>query len=207
MPINFKKSPFFEIVTAVSPVVTLQRTSQGDRGVSTAHLTLNADQREKLTAARTNASAPQYQLRLYCTSSDFYAPNAAYGTIRQPVPIEFPGTCEAKMNDAPVAANMKGIKKKPGTTPPANVGIAPRKSGHAGSSDFALSLEPGFHNRVDLNYINTDKLYYMIVYFVLSTTVEQVVEKIKRDKYRQKEEVIKSSKFFSTLKWVFGSSI
>ena len=33
-------------------------------------------------------------------------------------PIEFPSTCEVRVNGVQVNANLKGLKKKPGTAPP-----------------------------------------------------------------------------------------
>lgn len=110
------------------------------------------------------------------------------------------------MNDVAVIANLRGIKKKPGTAPPAHVSNAkvgnpsrtsnssnnPNINGPIGS--FALKLNNiRESNKVELVYMNTEKSYYMIVYFVEAFSVEQVVEKIKKERFRQKEDVLKSS--------------
>lgn len=170
---------------------------------------LTEEQRMKLATAREDPKAPQYQLRLYCTSGDFYHPhNATYGAAsRQALPIEFPLSSEAKMNDVAVIANLRGIKKKPGTAPPAHVSNAkvgnPSRTtssststspnGNAPVGSFALKLgHTRETNKVELVYMNTEKAYYMIVYFVEALSVEQVVEKIKKDRFRQKEDVLKS---------------
>lgn len=113
---------------------------------------------------------------------------------------------EAKMNDVAVVANLRGIKKKPGTAPPAHVSSAKigtpsrtTSSTNPASSNgpigsYALKLgNLRETNKVELVYMNTEKLYYMIVYFVESFSVSQVVEKIKKDRFRQKEDVLKSS--------------
>jgi E3 SUMO-protein ligase PIAS1 len=109
------------------------------------------------------------------------------------------------MNDTAVTASLRGIKKKPGTAPPApvsnaKIGTPSRTStstptGPVGS--YALKLSPpNASNKVELVYMNTEKTYYMIVYFVETFSVEQVVEKIKKEKFRQKEDVLKSSRSF-----------
>lgn len=171
----------------------------------TAPLILSEDQRQKLRAARTSSSAPQYQLRLYCTSIDFYSPTLhqnAYGGLRPTIPIEFPPTCEAKINEYVVPGNLKGIKKKPGTTPPANVSSTTKAGKNGGlatattpHTDYALNIESeSAKNKVDLTYINTEKIYYMIVYFVEYVSIEKLVERVRRRKFRPKEEVVKSRK-------------
>ena len=105
------------------------------------------------------------------------------------------------MNDFSIPANLKGIKKKAGTTPPANIGgaLVPNSksasSGNGrGNENYALKLELGSVNKVELHYVNTEKLFYMIVYFVEATTVEQIVHKVQGNKFRPKEEVVKYSK-------------
>ena len=145
---------------------------------------------------RRNPSAPQFQLRLFCTSSDNHQPNNTYGyTHRQPIPIEFPAACEAKVNDCPIPGSLKGIKKKPGTAAPANVTGAKFPSGHARAGGFALRLDSANDsNTVALHYANTEKQHYMVVYLVEYTPVDMVAERIRTNKVRTKEEVIKSRK-------------
>ena len=88
-------------------------------------------------------SSPKYQLRLYCTSSSYFALGAAglrFGG--NPCPIEFPPTCEIRVNQAQITANTKGMKKKPGTAPPAHLGNSVRVS-------------IGHQNRVEMIYVNS----------------------------------------------------
>lgn len=147
------------------------------------------------TRTRSNKKAPQYQLRLFCTSSEHYNPNNTFGyaAARQGIPIEFPTACEAKVNDCPIPGSLKGIKKKPGTAPPANVTAAQYPDGHARVKQHAVKLEgPGDVNVVTLHYANTDRPYYMIVYLVEYTSTEDFAERIRTNKIRTKEEVIKS---------------
>ena len=85
---------------------------------------------------------PRYQLRLYCTSSQYYIPTGT--AFRAAVcPIEFPPTCEVRINSQPLGTNFRGIKKKPGTAPPADV-TALTKRGTAGT-----------FNQVEMVYVNS----------------------------------------------------
>jgi hypothetical protein len=88
-------------------------------------------------------SSPKYQLRLYCTSSSYFALGPAgmrFGST--PCPIEFPPTCEIRVNQVQISASTKGMKKKPGTAPPA----------HLGSS---VRVSIGHQNRVEMVYVNS----------------------------------------------------
>lgn len=108
--------------------------------------------------------------------------------------MEFPAACEANLNDHPLNANTKGIKKKAGTAPPPNVSSGLLRSGTSSANGkHSLDLQPGATNRLDLNYINTDKFHYMVVYLVESKSVGDLVDKVRRNKRRTKEETIKHS--------------
>jgi len=113
------------------------------------------------------------------------------------------------MNDVAVIANLRGIKKKPGTAPPAHVSSAkvgnPSRTNTSSTppniysnnpiGSYALKLgHTRENNKVELVYMNTEKVYYMIVYFVEAFSVQQVVERVKKERFRQKEDVLKSSK-------------
>lgn len=65
-----------------------------------------------------------------------------------PAYIDFPGTCEIKINGETVNANTKGIKKQPGTAPPVDLG----KPGSA------LSLAVEVINKIEMVYVNTEKV-------------------------------------------------
>lgn len=86
-----------------------------------------------------------WQLRLYCTSSSFYGTGAAaYRFNNAPCPIEFPPTCEIRVNNTQLSASTKGLKKKPGTAPPPNLGKT-------------VNLNAGASNRVELIYVNSQQ--------------------------------------------------
>lgn len=85
----------------------------------------------------------KYQLRLYCTTSTFYSPSpTVFRPPTGPCPIEFPPTCEVRVNGTALQANLKGLKKKPGTAPPADLGRMVRMSGQ---------------NRVEIVYVNSQQ--------------------------------------------------
>ena len=88
-------------------------------------------------------SSPKYQLRLYCTSSSYFALGPAgmrFGNA--PCPIEFPPTCEIRVNQYQITASTKGMKKKPGTAPPAHLG-------------HSVRVSIGHQNRVEMVYVNS----------------------------------------------------
>lgn len=85
---------------------------------------------------------PRYQLRLYCTSSQYYIQTGT--SFRAAVcPIEFPPTCEVRVNSQSLVTNFRGIKKKPGTAPPADI-TALTKRGTA-----------GLFNQLEMVYVNS----------------------------------------------------
>ncbi|KAH7883534.1 PINIT domain-containing protein, partial [Phlebopus sp. FC_14] len=185
--IRFKPSPFFRVDQAVSGIAECpESTSSTDRKQQTLTFTLNSEQTMKLASTST-----KYQLRLYCTTSTFYSPNPT--TFRPPAgpcPIEFPPTCEVRVNGTPLQANLKGLKKKPGTAPPADLGKTVRTTGL---------------NRVEIVYVNSQqpvqpKKYYMSVMLVEATTVAQLVDRLKKGKYRSSEDIMAKSRSLSLAK-------
>lgn len=88
--------------------------------------------------------SPKYQLRLYCTSSTFYMPSSVGFRSVGLCPVEFPATCEVRVNNVQLLANLKGVKKKPGTAPPADLGKSVRSIA-------------GVQNRVEMVYVNSQQ--------------------------------------------------
>ncbi|GAA5825637.1 hypothetical protein JCM3770_001175 [Rhodotorula araucariae] len=182
VPIRFRPSPFFRVEKSLSPVVALAKASPGDRKTSACTITLTEAQRTLLVKSKESSANAQYQVRLYCTSDTNY--NQLRAQANQfPAPVEFPATCEIKLNGVTLNANTKGIKKQPGTAPPVN--LSPK----AGP---AIVLTAGASNRVELIYINTEKTFYIVPYLVEYTPVEKVVNRVKAGKTKSKEEVIQS---------------
>ncbi|KAI0068256.1 hypothetical protein BV25DRAFT_1793319 [Artomyces pyxidatus] len=182
--IRFKPSPFFQVEQSVSNVVECpESTNSVDRRQQTLQFSLTADQIAKLSSTE-----PKYQLRLYCTSSTYFALGAAgLRFSNAPCPIEFPPTCEVRVNNVQITANMKGLKKKPGTAPPADLGKSVR-------------MTPGMQNRVEIVYVNSQtnnnqqppppKKYYIVAMLVQFTSVDQLIDRARKGKYRSSVEVL-----------------
>ncbi|KAG8219763.1 E3 SUMO-protein ligase [Butyriboletus roseoflavus] len=178
---RFKPSPFFRVDQSVSGIAECpESTSSTDRKQQSLAFTLNSEQTTKLSS-----TSPKYQLRLYCTTSTFYSPNpTVFRPPAGPCLIEFPPTCEVRVNGTALQANLKGLKKKPGTAPPADLGRMVRMNGQ---------------NRLEMVYVNSQqpvqpKKFYMTVFLVEVTTVAQLVDRLKKGKYRGSQDVI--SKMF-----------
>ncbi|KAI0348571.1 hypothetical protein BDW22DRAFT_1424727 [Trametopsis cervina] len=176
--IQFKPSPFFRVEKVInSPVECPESTSQMDRRSQSLSFLMNADLASKL-----DPKSSKYQLRLYCTSSTYYSPTPSFRSNTGPCPIEFPPTCEVRVNGTQLAANLKGMKKKPGTAPPPNLGQH-------------LKVGVGMTNRIDMVYVNsqqptTSKKYYLVVMLVEVTTVEQLIDRLKKGKFRSSADIL-----------------
>ncbi|PBK77510.1 hypothetical protein ARMSODRAFT_1079516 [Armillaria solidipes] len=174
--LRFKESPFFEIDQAVSSVVECpESNSSTDRRQQNVMFALTSDQIAKL-----KSHSPKYELRLYCTSSTFYSPNPTFRTNTAPCLIEFPPTCEVRVNNVQVTASLKGLKKKPGTAPPPDLG----KYVRMGPSS----------NKVEMVYVNSQqpvqsKKFYLVVMLVRSTSVEALVNRLVQTSYTQARDV------------------
>ncbi|KAI0094836.1 PINIT domain-containing protein [Irpex rosettiformis] len=176
--IQFKHSPFFRIEKAVSNIVECpESTSQMDRRSQNLTFMMNSEITTKLSSTST-----KYQLRLYCTSSTYYSPTSAFRTNLGACPIEFPPTCEVRLNSNQLSANLKGMKKKPGTAPPPDLGKT-------------LRMAPGSSNRIEMIYVNSQqptpsKKYYLVVMLVEVTTVDQLVDRLRKGKFVSTNEVM-----------------
>ncbi|KAI0735084.1 PINIT domain-containing protein [Earliella scabrosa] len=182
MPIiRFKYSPFFKVERLASSIAECpESTTSMDRRSQSLTFVMTNDMLAKL-----NSNSPKYQLRLYCTSSTYYTPPTPTGFRSPgstPCPIEFPPTCEVRVNGTQLNANLKGLKKKPGTAPPPDLGKVVRM---AASST----------NRVEMIYVNSQqptppKKYYLVVALVEVTTVDQLIDRLRKGKYKQREDIL-----------------
>ncbi|KAM0745925.1 hypothetical protein T439DRAFT_360878 [Meredithblackwellia eburnea MCA 4105] len=190
--IKFRTSPFWKVNKVLNGTVcVLQKAAPGDRKSASFHFVLGERERMLLQTARSTPTAPQYQVRLYSTSDEYFdptRPHINHSPSSAGAPVDFPPTCEIKLNGTLVPANTKGIKKQAGTAPPADLG----KNGST-----ALDLGAGATNRVEVVYVNTDKKYYLMAALVEVTSVKQVVESIKKGKFKSKEDVVASSEILS----------
>lgn len=67
------------------------------------------------------------------------------------LPVEFPPTSEIRVNHSQIAASLKGVKKKLGSCPPANLHKA--KNAH----ERMIDLQPGGRSSVELVHINQNQ--------------------------------------------------
>lgn len=147
----------------------------------------------------------KYQLRLFCTSSVFY-PASSFRTNTDPCLVEFPPTCEVRVNNVQLTANLKGMKKKPGTAPPPDLGKYVR-------------LNP-ILNRVEMVYVNSQQpvqpkvgrqnpgirreslmifqKFYLVVMLVEVTSVDNLVTNLKKTRYRSSQDIRQQSKLYSS---------
>ncbi|ESK97922.1 miz zinc finger protein [Moniliophthora roreri MCA 2997] len=174
--LQFKESPFFKVDQIVSQIVECpETTSASDRRQQSLQFTLSDEHLDKLKQPNS-----RYQLRLFCTSSMFYSPNSTFRTSSTPCPIEFPPTCEVRVNNVPLTASLKGLKKKPGTAPPPDLGKYVRMT--------------TTQNRIEMVYVNSQqptqpKKFYLVVMMVEVTTVDSLVNDLKRTKFKSGDEV------------------
>lgn len=110
--IRFKPSPFLAHEQTLTEITSPSevRTNQ-DRGTASINFNVTAEQRSAMSAGTHN-------IRLYCTSGQFWS-TALSVMQTHPCPIEFPPVVEVRVNGTAITnANTRGMKKKPGTAPP-----------------------------------------------------------------------------------------
>lgn len=100
--------------------------------------------------------------------------------------ITFPHQADPKfdvirVNREEVRANLKGLKKKPGTTKPADLTSLIRK-------------QAGFNNEVLFTYAQTTQDFYFIVYLVRTVTAKMLAARLQTGKIITKERVLQESK-------------
>lgn len=83
-------------------------------------------------------SEQNLRIMLYCAVDPGHFP--------RPIDIAFPSQVEVKVNDEVFQGNLRGIKKKSGTTRPADI------------TPF-ITKQHGFPNRIMLTYAATDKVW------------------------------------------------
>ncbi|KAJ7630889.1 PINIT domain-containing protein [Roridomyces roridus] len=175
--VRFKESPFFKVLQTASIVQECPESSSAtDRRQQVLTFSLNNEQIAKL-----KMDSSKYQLRLFCTSSVFYSPTtSSYRPNTGPCLIEFPPTCEVRVNGVQLTANLKGLKKKPGTAPPPDIGKYVR-----------LTTVP---NKVEMIYVNSQqpvqpKKFYLLVQLVEIVQVDSLVQDLKKTGYKSSHDI------------------
>lgn len=195
--LNFKSSPFWRIQEFVSPTVILQEAAIQNRKTSNIDLRLNPQQLSLIKAPSSN-----YQVRLFCTTKA--AAEIAERSPNHPAHIEFPMSCELRINGNLYSASLKGSKKQPGRVPPPNL-----------NKDKSLMTRDGMVNKVELVYTNILQVslrrtlarpsssthtqlslqkHVMVVALCVYTPVEAIVAKLQQEKRKSREEIVGTMK-------------
>ena len=119
-----------------------------------------------------------------------------------PCPIEFPPTCEIRVNQIEIAASTNGMKK-PGTAPPVHLGNSVRVSigaqnrlemvyvnSQANSNQPPPSPKVCFLLRVWTLDLMFQQKYYMVVILVEVTTIGQLIEGVKKGRIRTRKDIL-----------------
>ncbi|KAJ7125633.1 PINIT domain-containing protein [Mycena crocata] len=175
--VRFRESPFFRVQHAVSSVIECPESSSAtDRRQQILNFNLTNDDITKL-----KSESSKYQLRLFCTSSVFYSPTLnSFRPNNGPCLIEFPPTCEVRVNGVQLTANLKGLKKKPGTAPPPDLGKFIRLTAAT--------------NKVEMIYVNSQqpvqpKKFYLLVQLVETVKVEFLVQELTKTGYKSSSDI------------------
>ena len=216
---NFKRSPFSTVVNSLTSVKEVPGTSSQTSSRDTAlegvlltfyHLVVpqnryNVGTRvtlddELARRLRTDASL---RIMVYCAADQVQRP--AFNQLD----IAFPRQSELRVNGEIVKASLGGVKKKPGSTKPADI------TQHIRTSSAG-------HNEIQLCYALTDKVwraslpspcetnipsdglwdggvlmfsqkYYYVINLVQTHSVDELVAKIKAGNVISKERVIRES--------------
>ncbi|KAK0563067.1 E3 SUMO-protein ligase pli1 [Tilletia horrida] len=156
---SFRPSPFFELKSMVSSMALCPEAGPNERKNVIVHFSLNTESQALLKETK-------HQVRLFCTNYEAY--NASVQYANRPAPVIFPLTCEARVNDKLLTANLKGNRKVPGKVPPPNL-----------NKDKALHLDAKL-NKVELSYVNTTyQKYAMICGIVETHSIQSLVDKVK----------------------------
>lgn len=118
--------------------------------------------------------------------------------------MEFPPTCEVRVNNTQLTANMKGLKKKPGTAPPPDIGKYARTASVANRVEmvYVNSQQPVSSKVNDLSPLyhcyaeHLKQKYYMIVMLVETVNIETLVQNLRTYNLRSRQEIQQKSKVF-----------
>ncbi|CAO1625726.1 unnamed protein product [Sympodiomycopsis kandeliae] len=174
--INFKPSPFWKIENFLCAPILLPEAAMQSRREAVLDLKLNPQ-----VSSLIKSQSTSYQVRLFCATKA-----AAEISERYPATsasVEFPVSCELRINGALYTSSLKGSKKQPGRVPPPNL-----------NKDKTLITREGLLNKITLAYANTTQKYVMVAAFCSYTSAEENVERLRRQKHRTREEIIATMK-------------
>jgi E3 SUMO-protein ligase PIAS1 len=102
---------------------------------------------------------------------------------QHPLDISFPQNIELRVNGEDAKANTRGVKKKPGSTKPADI-TALIKKNHGSSNT----------NTLEIVYALTDKSFVVMVMLVTKNSVEHLKSRIENSRVITIDRVLADSK-------------
>ena len=170
--LRFWRSPFYEPLEYVSSVVQVPEAPppSGRRQVVVA-FSLAQQHKELLQDTH------KYQLRLFATTFEQYM--ASVSVADHAAPVDFPYTCEARVNERPLGVSLRGSKKHAGCVSPPDL-----------NRNGSITLLPGRLNRVELMYANTTSRYILVVALCRITHADALADSLKQKHFRTHTEVV-----------------
>ncbi|OGE56333.1 hypothetical protein PENARI_c003G08963 [Penicillium arizonense] len=165
--LEFKESPFFTIIEALTPVVECKIREQTRDSVEL-KVMLSPRTAQKL---QMDSNA---RVMVYCAADSGL-------TQYTKSDIAFPHQVELKANLDEVKANLRGLKNRPGTTQPADVTNYIRK-------------KPDYPNNIVMTYALTQKKFFALANLVRQHPIEDLVSQLRTRKLISKEQVIREMK-------------
>ncbi|KAI8065178.1 PINIT domain-containing protein [Gongronella butleri] len=173
---TYPSSPFYTIVARLGDAKTIPACPDS-RLTKVFQFQLKPEQIALLQEKYQGDNERLYQIRFFCALPPAYSTSATQPSRSQPV--EFPTSCELRINHRHIIANTKlrGIKGRPNTVHPAEV-----------TQHLALDQS---RNMVEFIYANTLRSYVASVELVKRQPVPHLVNRLTRDRVVAKEEVMK----------------
>ncbi|ORX55644.1 hypothetical protein DM01DRAFT_1382770 [Hesseltinella vesiculosa] len=166
---QYATSPFYTIVSRLSNARVAPSCPMSRNSCSfTVYLT--PDQIQHFQDRYPGDNQPYYQIRLFC---------AANVSSQSKLSVEYPSTCEIRVNQVHVVPNAKlrGLRGRPNTVHPADI-----------TSYFHLGTQK---NTIDFVYANTDRSYITSVELIRRVPVPEIVTVVKSSRVIGKEETLR----------------
>ncbi|KAF3935710.1 hypothetical protein ABW19_dt0208253 [Dactylella cylindrospora] len=163
--LNFYPSPFYTIKSNLTPIHGLQAfgaNAAQHRHVVSIPLTISQQTFDDIHRSG-------FRTILYCACIE--------GSVIGPHHVAFPQQIEIRVNSKTVAANLRGLKNRPGTTRPLDI------------TDY-LEKAPMPKNNIMITYALSQKRYLANVKLVRKITPEELVAQIKKRPHISKQNVL-----------------
>ncbi|ESZ94510.1 hypothetical protein SBOR_5090 [Sclerotinia borealis F-4128] len=172
MNLEFKPSPFYNIVEQIGEIKTCDAMTQHRH---TVNIPVKVQTHPTLSSV---VNDPTLKIMIFC---------AGEGNGKQD--IAFPHQSEIKVNGGDVKANLRGLKNKAGSTRPVDI-----------TKELRLKV-PGYQNTIEMTYALTTKAglngafvasqkFYIVLYVVKTVDVTDLVKKLGVGKKITKESVV-----------------